>query len=71
MTALVTSADDFWSFVDELSRNIAAVGRLLAEHVPVDGLCAVCTRPGTGTRHVEWPCPTAAIALMARERGNR
>jgi hypothetical protein len=68
MTAQVRTADDYWSFVKELSQNMGAVERLLAMHVADrNGMCRSCGRPGYGSRCTLWPCPVASIALVARD----
>jgi hypothetical protein len=42
------------------------ISALLRDHTADErGLCRECGRAGTGTPHVEWPCPLARIAESA------
>jgi hypothetical protein len=54
--------------VSHLAAAPDLVVRLRAAHVPdAEGLCAaaVCGRPGRGTPHLPWPCPTRVLADRA------
>ncbi len=43
------------------------IAALLRDHVPdVKGRCRACGRPGTGTPHLDAPCPLSRIAEIAR-----
>ncbi|MHA6616557.1 hypothetical protein [Pseudonocardia sp. DLS-67] len=64
----VHGSDNYWALARELANNATAIAKLLAVHVPdLHGMCRACTRPGTGYRHTRWPCPVAALALLARD----
>ena len=44
------------------------VKALIRDHVPdARGRCIACGTPGTGTPHLEWPCPLRRIAESARQ----
>jgi hypothetical protein len=43
------------------------IAGLLRDHVPdVKGRCRACGLPGTGTPHLDAPCPLSRIAETAR-----
>jgi hypothetical protein len=55
--------------VAELASAPDLVDRLIGIHAGDDaGLCVagVCGRPGRGTPHLPWPCPTRRLADLAR-----
>jgi hypothetical protein len=71
MDATSRSADGYWSIARELATNGHAIATLLARHTANgDGMCSACGRPGTGFRHIVWPCPVAALALLAKDIRN-
>lgn len=53
---------------DALAEMPTAVANLLREHVAdAHGLCRACTRPGTGTAYLVWPCPLRRVAEAAQK----
>ncbi|MDT7581788.1 MAG: hypothetical protein QOK35_3052 [Pseudonocardiales bacterium] len=58
-----TDDHPFSTFAAELSRNLAPVTRLLAEH-PATGDCTGCRLPGARVA-VKAPCGVRAVAALA------
>jgi hypothetical protein len=68
MDATTRGADAYRPIAQELATNGHAIATLLAQHTAnSDGMCSACGRPGTGFRHIAWPCPVAALALLAKD----
>ena len=54
------------SIAGEIAKSPNLVATLLREHTATaEGLCARCGRAGRGTPWLRWPCPLAAVALVA------
>lgn len=54
--------------VAELAEMPKLIAKLQVRHVgDGDGMCVdpVCGRPGRGTPHLPWPCPTRRLADLA------
>lgn len=54
--------------VSELATAPSLIDRLVGDHgAGEDGMCTsgVCGRPGRGTPHLPWPCPTRRLADLA------
>jgi hypothetical protein len=60
-----SEADQVESAIRFIAEQFGGPGRVLAHHrTTASGLCAACS----SVRHVRWPCPLAAMALLAEQK---